>query len=322
MPDSIGLLNKMGISSVANWTDAFTAVTAYVPFIDETLTSNFERSQQQELVGQGGRLPSYQSNRVTQGTTKHHLDYDTWTLITAVLGNVSAGTISIVDRLTSGSSKYFWLEFDKGHIRHRFGAAKPMKLRIAIEKNGIVGVDADWYCRSFEASATAMASLTMPVTKKVLFKELTFRLGDQVDALNSGDDLGVENFELVLDRTAKADDYAMNATAAVAQLPLEVLENDFRVVSLSAKIPRYAADSIVTWKQSDTALQATIYGTSSDGTFTIKMPNLRIVDGFNANIGGPGPLSQEGSLELYRSTNTSHPMHPGVTMNEFEIVYT
>jgi len=320
MSDSIGILNQMGISAVAGWDTAFSASTAIIPFEEEGLNEAFERVQQVDLIGSGGKLPSYQGIKVIQGPTKHTLCYDVQTLIAAVPGNDSAGTISIVDRLGSGSVNAFWIEIDKGHIRHRFGAAKPMKMTISGEKNNSIKLDLDWYFKDRVATASAMASLTPPTNRKILFSDLVFRIGDQVDALTSGDDLGIESFEIVLDRAPKADDYVSDASAP--ELPLEVIENDFRVASLSFKVPRYNSDTIVGWKDADTALQATLTFTSSAGTLTIKLPELRITEGFDANVGGPGALTLEGTLEAYRSLDTSHPMHPATTMNELEIAYT
>ena len=76
-------------------------------------------------------------------------------------------------------------------------------------------------------------------------------------------------------------------------------------------MPRKSADTIVAWKQADTALQARLSilrAGAGGGSYIFSLAHLVIPDGFDSPIGGDAPLTIEGNFECAVTTNGSHPM--------------
>jgi len=315
MADALGIKAKMGVKSVATWATAYAAVDTAIPFVDESITRNYARVQRSALLGYGGRESSDQGVQTTQGTVNFELDYNNFIpILKQAMGAEAGGVITITDTI---DSLFLWLEFEKQVSRYRAGPAKATKFTISGDANSTdpVKLSVEYTCRDVVQSATAFPAITPSTPDRVIFRHLTlFRLGDQGDALAAGDQLPLQSFELSFDRAYKTDDYGSALTEP--EMPLAPAENDFRSASLKLKFARYAADTIPAWKDADTALQcAFLFSGPSAQTFGIEVPNMRITEGFDAPIGGPGPLVLEGTLELARSL-AGHPMYTG---NEFRI---
>lgn len=317
---SLGILGRMGIvTGAATWaTGTYPGSATTYPFISESLTDAYNRIEQNSLVGFGGRLPSDQGVEVITGTTEHIMDYTTMHLfITAVFGDDTAGTITIEDRHGAGSAKAFWIEIDKEHTEYVFGPGKPTKITITGEKDGQIKIALDWVFFGFQTKTSGFTGGAWTPTPRMLFEHGVFRVADQANALAAGDEINPESFEITFDRGAKTDDYVADSTNP--KQTLIPIENDFRSAQYKITIPRYEDDAFGTWKAADTTLQGDIVFTLSGNTLTISMPELRITEGFDANIEGPAAVKLDGTFELYRCGNGSHPMGTG---NEIEVVYT
>ena len=317
---SLGILGRMGIvTGAATWeTVSFPGSATTIPFLTETLTPQFNRIEQDSLVGFGGRLPSDQGVEVITGTTEHIMDYTTMhVLLTAVLGDDAAGTITIEDRHGDGSAKAFWIEIDKEHVEYVFGPGKPTKITISGEKDGKITISLDWVFFGFQSKSSGFTGGAWTPTPRMLFEHGIFRVADQVDALQASDEINPDSFEITFDRGMKTDDYVADTT--YPKQTLIPIENDFRSAQYKVALPRFESDTFGTWKNADTALQGDIVFTLSGNTLTISMPELRITEGFDASIDGPAALKLDGTFDLYRCGNGSHPMGTG---NEIEIVYT
>ena len=318
--DGVGVQAIMAYKVLTAWADAWVAVDSYMGFLSETLTANHERIDDESLEGYGGKLPSYLGNQVVQGDTEHNWGYAADVLIPAVMG-ILAGTVATVGEVMSGAActadKYFGLEFAKGGARnHRFWAAMPNKFVLAGEKGGLVKQTVSWAARQFSSEAAAV--LTNPTAEiKVKFDQGVFRIADQANALAGGDEYAIESFELTLDRSMKLDDYVMAST--LPRQALEPKENAFRTCQLAIKLPRYAADTLAAWRQGDEPLQCDFTFTGP-GTATklLELTEVRIVDGFNSNVGGPEVLVLEGTLDCFRGGAHGF-MYAG---NELRFTYT
>jgi hypothetical protein len=321
MADALGFLSKMGYSPLGAWGSAYTASAAIMPFLSETLSSKFDLLENESLQGSGGKLPGDQGVETIAGSTEHHLNYNSLDVFIAmVIGGSAGGVLTVVDDSSLAAwtaSKFQLLEFDKQVKRHRFWACKANKFTISGEKDKYCKIAIDWFAKNFDPVDTAFPTLAQPANVIVNFDDLVFRIGDQGDALASGDVLGLESFELVFDRAYKADDYQSDATAP--KQPLEPVGNDWRVCELTIKVPRFNSANLTGWKDLNTALQADLMFTGpSTYTKQIQLPELRIESGFDANIGGPGILTLDGKLKAYRSSS-GNPMYVG---NEIRITST
>lgn len=318
--DSLGFLSKMAAVSVADWDSSYTASgIAGIPFLSESLSVAYERIQIDSLIGYGGREPSEQGNQMVEGTTEHELDFDNFELLfEAAFGALGGGVFSIVDRL----DEFLFLEFEKQTARYRFGAAKCTKFTISGEKGGLIKCTFDWVVKDFDDNATAwQAGATIDTSLKARFLDVDFWLADQADALTSGDRFAIDSFEFTFERGLKADDYVATGTAATAKLPIDAVEGGRHTATLALTMPRKSADTIVAWKQADTALQARVAiarAGGGGGSYYLEMAHLVIPDGFDSPIGGDSPLTVEGNFECSRTNNASHPM----THEEIVMVYT
>lgn len=294
MADGLGLLSVMGLVPVAAWDTAYTASGMVgVPFVDESLSKNFNRIDLESKLGYGGREPSEQGNIVAAGTINHELDYNNYTKIyEAITGDAATPHLLTDDDLPV----HHWIALDKQIEEWRFGAGKMTKAVISGEADQIVRLAADWVCRDMALAAVSM-SPSISTATRVRFNDLLFRIGDQVDALAAGDNLEIQSFEIEIDRALKTDDY-VNAQELVEPVP-----GDWRAVSLKIKIPRYADDAFQDWKDADTPLQASLNFTRGGEQVLFEIPELRITEGFDALTTGPEPYVQEGTLVAYRSSN-------------------
>jgi len=195
--------------------------------------------------------------------------------------------------------------------RHRFYASKIGKVTISGQAGSIVMAKFGWFVRTRELSATAFPAISTPGARNlVLFKHLLngFWIGDQVDALVLVDALGIDSFELTFDRQLKADDHDTSSPTYI----LEPIPGDWRLCNLKITTARYntATAQLSTWKDADTPLQVRMNFTSGSEQFRIELPELRITEGFDVPVEGPGPMKQEGTLQASPSSS-GNPMYVG-----------
>jgi len=323
MADALGVLSKMGYSALGAWGSAYTASAAIMPFLNESLTSKFDILENPSLTGYGAQTPGDQGVETIKGSTEHLLNYNSTDVFMAlVMGGSAGGVLTVVDDRSLAAwtaNKYYLLEFDKQVKRFRFWAALAGKFTISGAKNSYVKVTFDWFAKNFDLVDTVFPTLAQPANILVNFDDLVFRIGDQGDALSSGDALGIESFEVVFDRAYKDDDYASDAT--LPKQPLEPVSGGWRATELTIKLPRLNAANIglPIWKDQNTALQADLMFTGPT-TYTkkIELPELRVDSGFEAPISGPGPLTLDGKLKASRSSS-GNPMYVG---NEIRVTST
>jgi hypothetical protein len=302
MADSTGILSKMGIKAgIATWPTAYAAVDSLIPYTSETIGQGFNRIEDVSLVGSAGRAPSDQGVQALTGQTVHHLDYNNFdALLEGFFGSVSSRVFEYTDDLLA---KYFWLEFEKQVSRWRIGAAKITKILIAGEADGVCNITLDWIARDIDYNATAFPSISTPGARtRVRFEDLQFA----VDTIAAGppvvgtDNRKISSFELELDRVLVPDDYATRGTAGDAKYPLEPIPNDFRMNTLKISVPRYNTDAEwVTWKDSNTPIQAIMNFVRGSETFVIDLPDLRVTEGGDPQVGGAERLQFDVTLQAY-----------------------
>jgi hypothetical protein len=291
----------MGIKQVSSWGASYAAVDEAIPFLDESFSANYARIQSESLLGFGGREPSDQGNLSVPGTTNHELDYDNFiTLYEAVMGTNAGGVVTIDTVL----DQFTWIEFEKAVSVWRAESAVALKMVIAGEHGGIVKGSWDWIAKDLQQS-TSFPSITPTSSGKILFEELRCRIGDLAGALSSGDDMAISAFELEFDRNMKIDDYTTQT--AEPNHAIQPIEGGFRACSLKITLPRYNANTWETFKNADADLQCELYFNGSAGGLKIEIPHMKITEGFDQPIGGPGPVTIEGGFECFRS-NSANPM--------------
>jgi hypothetical protein len=303
MADALGHLSKMSIYDVGTWETAHPGGQGdTVHFVSEGLTEEYERLERLGLVGSGGAEPSDQGNVEVTGTTLHELDYVNFLIFFKYW---FADTSSPYDVSDDTVPYYYWIELEKQVERWRFGPCKLNKITLRGPQDGKVMMELEHTCRQCIRTGTAFNGDTMGSMARVLFKQLEFRIADQVDAIGSGDVVKIESFELVMPRNMKTDDYGSKDSSGDAIYKIEPVPADFREITQSLVVPRYAANTFQGWKQNDTPLMGDLSFVNGANMLLFQLPELRITEGFNANVEGPAPLRQEGALRAYKSSNAN-----------------
>lgn len=320
MADATGILSKMGIKDVATWETAYAAVDELIPFVSETLVQNFTRGEDESLVGSAGRQPSDQLVQSCEGQTVHKLDYNNFdSILETFFGAVAARVFTLSEDTLP---KQQWIEFDKQVTRWRFGASKISKIVIQGEKDGHVMLTVDWMARDVARTGTAFPAISTPGARTLVrFEDLDFWVSTiAAGPPGAGDRLRIESFELELDRVLVGDDYGSKDGASGEKLPIEPVPNGFRNIMLKVKQPRYASDAdFVTWKDSNTPIQAKMTFTRGSETIVIDLPDLRLTEGADAQIGGPERIQQDGITMEVRKPESTNPLYTG---NEVRITVT
>lgn len=281
-----------------------------VPFTKESLNAAYERIEDESLVGSGSRGASAQGPLRAGGDAEHNLDYNNFDNIFEAYCGANASRVFTMTN--DDLAKYVLIELEKVIQRHRYYPAKIGGLVISgSASGGKITVKPKFHTRLRAISATAFpVGCTLAGAQDlVLFKHLNFRIGDQVDALGAGDNMGISSFELTLERNMAAQDNdSMSPTYILDPIP-----GGWRDAKLKLTFPRYNSVTAVlaTWKDAETALQARFaFAGPSSQTFVIEVPNLRIATGFDVPIEGPGPIKFDGELSAHRS-DAGNPMYVG-----------
>ena len=302
MTTALGILAKCGIKECSSWGEVWSAVDTLIPFTAESITKQAELIEDMVLEGTAGKRAPNRGLIKVPGTLDFELDfYNCGKLLEMAMGSESSGVYDLVDDL----DKIFRMEFDKQVSRWRYDGVMVDSLQLTGEKGQVIKGQVALVCRDLSRSSSAFPSLSFSNRSKVIYTESStnsrIRIGDLVDALGSGEEIGWESFTLRLERNLKTDD-ATNQQRQILQPKI----NDFRKVTLSIKAPRYTADTIPDWKDNATDLQCDLYFTDGTKKCHIEIPQLQIARGFDCNIAGPQIIPLEGEADCFINTGNSN----------------
>lgn len=168
--------------------------------------------------------------------------------------------------------------------------------------------------------ATQFGNLAANGGKRVLFEDLTFRIGDLDNALAAGDALGINEFSLDFDgnfsdsefstpdygTTVGAGTHGANTTTQSARLTLPPRRNGKRKATLDFTVPRYLSNQLFTWFTAGTPLQIDI-GSSIDSaarTFKILIPHLKL-ESVEGSVDGPAMFPIKCKATILRNGGTT-----------------
>lgn len=305
MSNGSGYATKAAIKLAQAWGNSWaSAVDTLVPFVSEGLTAAFDELRSEALIGQAAAHETTQGTEVVAGDLVLELTYGVVSeLIGYGFGAQAAGSITPANDL---SSKCFNLEIDKGDYRYRFYAC--MVNSIAISGSMADGkplqVTLGLIARQVGIVTTAFPALSLPTNgdeERVYMEDVRtsgFLIGDQANALtNPADLLAISSFEFTLENNLKVDDKD-SASGYVVQ----PIRDGFRTVNSKISLPRFSTTeaALSTWKMAGTALQSKVTFTGSGAdTVIFFFPNIRIAEGADFNVGGPGVITGEVSLEAF-----------------------
>jgi len=312
-----GFLSTAGIKAETAWGEAWAAVDKAIPFLTESIVSNYDRNVDNSLVGKAGVRSIVKGVNMVAGDIVTYLDYDLnhSIMLKAAMGGLAGGVYSLTNTLQA-SGNYFRAEFDKQVSRYRASGLKVNSMVLTSTAGADSYVNATFSCigKSLVRVATAFPSISISAQRNVMHSDLTFRIADKADALAPGDAIGINQWTLTLNNNLQAD--AKDNTSAYI---LEPLRNGMREVTLALVVPRYTSDAFQDWKDADTVLQADLTFTDGVNTIKIEIPELKIQEGADANIGGAEMIPLNITMRALR--NSSGVIMAGIT-DEFAITLT
>ena len=155
-----------------------------------------------------------------------------------------------------------------------------------------------------------LVALPTDVPDLVQLRHFVFRIGDQADAMQASDTIGISSFTInvnnnLTDHQQTTTDNASSHTDPAQ--PIQPVRNGFREVTLEIVVPRYGNDTFFDHVANDTNLQAEIFATqpSSSEEFDILFPNLKIIGDPQAPVSGPDALSQTITFKALKRNSAS-----------------
>jgi len=293
-----GVMAECGISTPASWGADWAAVSAALPFDEESISETIEWLEDNALEGKASRRAPDSGLIKVAGLLKGDLDYYNWgSMIKAAMGAESSEVYTFADEL----EEIRRIEFEKQISRWRIDSFKVEQMIISGEKGKSLQIEFDLAGRMASRSSTAFPDISISSRSRVKFStsstDSLIRIGNQDDALAAGDAVGWESFKFTIKNNLKADDFTNESVYA-----LEPFRNGKRDVSLEINIPRYENDTYIDWQNNKTKLQADLYFTDGSKTFKLEIPEMLILSGFDANIpAGGGLIVQQGTFGCYRN---------------------
>lgn len=295
-----GYASKVGYYHVGSWATAFSQANVLVPLAAQSGSRNFVELGSEALLGTAAMRDRQDGTELVKTEVAAELDYNNLGLLRYGMGSVSGGTYDLVDDL---SAAVCHIEADLGGSKRlRYNNAMVDKMSLAGEFNGKpLRLTSSCIAKGRVESDVAFPSLSLTTPQRVYMEHIRdasgmFRIGDLTDALAAGDAVPITGFEFAVEHGLKAED--VDTSSAYV---LQPLRGDWRKVTFKIKLNRMTATTLafLGWKASGTRLQAQLALAKSGESVTLYLPNLKIVDGGEWPIEGPGPLSSEVTFQAY-----------------------
>jgi hypothetical protein len=304
MPTGRGFQSILAVKAETAWGTVIAADTK-LPFISEDFTETFAHLPNEMLTGAGARARAFQGARTVQGGFVAYWTYAlAQPLLKAFFGlhTVNASADDSYDMQETLDNDSMTVAIEKSVSVHEYAGFKVNELMLSGSPTDGVRIAANGFAKSRSLASVTNTTATLAAladpANYIQMHQLVLRLADCADALAGGDAISVASFELSLTRN-------LEPALVNSQLPLEALENGRREGTLTLEIPRYTADTFLTWHSSHTLLQCDMVFTSGALVKTIRMPQLTVVS-VPANISGPGLVPLTVTLALANNLNNEN----------------
>jgi hypothetical protein len=294
-----GYAGLLGVGSESTWGTEVVA-TQRVPFLSESITDVFTMIQDESLEGKQARRYADQGPEDLAGTIDSNFRYtNSQLLLSAFFGQLTAGKYTMLETTESVSRT---LAIEKVVSVHTYTGVKVNQITIAGTPTDRVTIAYDVIAkdaiRTSVTNTSGVLSALTDTAENILFTELNFRIGDLVDALVVGDEMGISAFELMVNRNL--DQVHTNQS----RLVIEPLENGRREGTFKITIPRYQAQTFLGWKDSHTKLQARLNFTNGTNTKEILLPEM-LITSVDPLVSGPELYPLEVEMMLFRDQSNS-----------------
>lgn len=312
------------------------AVTEIIPFSSESINRAIEQLESQYLDGLVGRRGLKNSVVSVLGGLECELVWDEESgdpiglerLLRGFFGSSARDGVNSLNQYKTATAigDTYTICFNKQVSNWEVVSAKINTLTIGGESGGkatlaveIIGYDllrtGDAGIVNAIAAVTGLANTTQP--ENLSFDDMVFRIGDQANALASGDQYKIDSFELVGNNNLTDPQFSsVDSVHTDSLLTLEPVRNGQREINLAITLPRYDSDQLFTWLNSATALQADLKFTSGGYEFNILLPNIRIMGDPQAQISGAELIKPEFNLIAMRLAGA----HAHMTFQDSDLV--
>lgn len=301
-----GYKSIMGAGKETTYRTAL-AVDELVPLVSEGFSKVFERIEQDYIHGKAGKSVDDQAPaQVVGAAVSVPIVYDT------IAGAVFGTDLLISAAMGAGA-------FVSTRSQFTLAEELTIPITIAFEKDVSVHEAVSCYADSMELSASAGGHLVGNFTynahnflqtgdagivnvvgdltglvptaqpERVLFSDLTIRIADDANALAAGDQIKISEFTLTLNNALTDPDFASPANSGHTDSGLsdEYVRNGFREVTFSITLPRYDADTFLTFLKNDEKLAADLKFSDGTNEINIFIPTLKVTE-WNGNVDSPG----------------------------------
>lgn len=303
---SRGFRSSLGIGLESTWGTAV-EVDEKLAYISETFSQQFAHNANDALVGSGAALRSLQGTRDVPGGFVAYWTYGlAQSLLTHYFGVLTeeASANDHYDMQDEVDGTGLTVAIPKRVSVHEFAGFKPSELVISGTPTDGVRIAATGMARSRSLTSSTntqsvLDALTPPAaTAYMQYYHLVLRVADLADALASGDAVSLGSYTLNLNRNHEA-------SLVNSQFILEPKENNKRLGSLVLDIPRYEADTFLSWHDNHTILQADLTFTSGALSKIIRLPQLLVVSA-PPNVSGPGFVPLTITLSLHGNADNAN----------------
>ena len=272
MATGFGYLNVCGIGAESTY-DTEVAATQRVPLLNTDLDDQLQLYPVETLEGRVNMRPPDAGHIISGGTLSTNLRY---TLANLLLQH-GLGTLSAA-RYTMANTREnlgLTIAIDKGVSPVAFRGCKVTDLTLTSELERVM-LDATIRNKTIVRPSTTNTAAVLAALANgdttVLHRHLNFRIGDLVDALVSGDEVGVSSLTWSLTRAV--DEVWTNQ----AQTIIQPLDNARPEMTLQIVVPRHTTDQYKTWQNAGTTLQARAFWQSGSRSIELLLMALTIQD--------------------------------------------
>jgi len=163
---------------------------------------------------------------------------------------------------------------------------------------------------SSQNTPTEFAALLDDIPNLLKFSDLTFRIGDQADALSSADNKCISAFSLAVNNNLQEAQQATPCAAVLDEVadtyahsntkePLKPRRNGFRECTLEITVPRYESDFYLDARDNETNLQGWFNATDGADNVYLYLPNVK-VESVSAPVAGSDLIQQTVTLRLLK----------------------
>jgi len=320
-----GYLTKAALGKETTWGTGV-AVDEVLPFTNESLTKGIERAENEYLDRTVGKSISKTTFRNVAGDIECEAVYD-----------VIAGAIKGVDSLflgalgaanydaVGGRSEFsvansiptsFTVAFNKVVSVWESLGVKINTLKIAgkVSGGGKVTITASVLASNLLRSGTTNSATSInnlvPTNRPVLvtLDDAIVRMDILGAALTSADQVNISEFEFEFNNNLSDDTYATPDTSTHTDSggPLEHLRNDWPSAKLKLTFPRYEANTVFTYLDSNNEVQVDIKFSNGSNELNLYLPRL-VVTTPEAQVSDSSimPLTVEFDALVNGSTNTN-----------------